>query len=154
MTKNRKEIILYLIFGALTTLVNLVIFIAFGAILGDELYLVSNLIAWVGAVIFAFVVNKLFVFESHNASRGKLARELLEFVGARVFSFGFEEVGFFLLVDVLTLGKLSFTLIGFKITGQLISKVILAVVVVILNYFFSKYIIFKKDTKSSDSDSK
>ena len=145
MKKNSTEIILYLFFGGLTTLVNLVIFIGFDAILGDKLYLLSNLIAWAGAVVFAFVVNKLFVFKAHSAKKSKLFFEIAEFVGARVFSFGFEEVGLFLLVDVCALGGFSFALLGFTITGTLISKVILAVIVVILNYFFSKYIIFKKE---------
>ena len=145
MKKNRTEIILYLFFGGLTTLVNLIIFIAFDAVLGDALYLVSNLIAWAGAVAFAFVVNKLFVFKAHTTKRSKLFFEITEFVGARVFSFGFEEAGLFLLVDVCSMDELSFRVPYFTVTGTLIAKIILAVIVVILNYFFSKYIIFKKE---------
>jgi putative flippase GtrA len=56
-----KELILYVIFGVLTTLVNLVTFMVCEPLLGEDLYLVSNFIAWVGAALFAFFVNKLFV---------------------------------------------------------------------------------------------
>ena len=143
MTKNKKQVLLYLIFGGLTTLVNLLIFMLFEFILGNDLYLVSNLIAWVGAVIFAFIVNKTFVFEAKNTEKRILFKEISEFVGARVFSFCFEELGLFLLVHFSPLATLSFVLIGITISGQLIAKAILAVIVVIMNYFFSKYVIFK-----------
>ncbi|MBQ9805073.1 MAG: GtrA family protein [Clostridia bacterium] len=142
--KKHRESLLYLLFGGLTTLVNLVVFLLCGALIGETLYLLSNLIAWVAAVVFAFVVNKIIVFRARSCEKATLAREIVEFVGARVFSFGLEELGLFLLVDVLPLGKFSVVLLGFTVTGQLIAKLILAVVVVILNYFFSKFIIFKK----------
>jgi putative flippase GtrA len=71
-----------------------------------------------------------------------------EFLLARVFSFLVEEAGLWLLVDILGFDSFSFKIIGITITGALIAKVILAVVVIILNYFFSKFIIFKKDKES------
>lgn len=143
MTKNKKEALLYLFFGGMTTLVNLLIFMLFEAILGGDLYLISNLIAWIGAVIFAFIVNKLFVFNSRNSEKRVLLKEISEFVGARIFSFCFEEAGLFILVHFTALGAVSFGLFGITVSGQLIAKAILAVIVVILNYFFSKYVIFK-----------
>ena len=139
-----KEIITYLIFGVLTTLVNLGTFWVFTKILGEEMYLLNNAIAWVVGVIFAFVTNKLFVFESKSWKSKTAGKELIEFVGARLFSFGVEEGGMWLFVDVLAFGEKSFALFGFTITGQMIAKLALAVIVVILNYFFSKFIIFKK----------
>ena len=95
-------------------------------------------------VIFAFVTNKLFVFESKSWSSKTAGKEFVEFVGARLFSFGVEEGGMWLFVDILAFGEKSLTLFGFTITGQIISKLALAVIVVILNYFFSKFIIFKR----------
>ena len=145
LKNNKKEAILYLFFGGLTTLVNLIAFILVGFLLGENLYLVSNLIAWVVAVIFAFVVNKIFVFNSKDTERGTLVREISEFLAARIFSFAVEEIGLLLLV-ISPLGALSFDLLGFTVTGQLIAKIILAIVVIIMNYFFSKFIIFKKKT--------
>ena len=145
-----KELLLYLIFGVLTTLVNLLTFWIFTKILGEELYLVNNAIAWGVGVIFAFVTNKLFVFESKSWVSKTAGKEFVEFVGARLFSFGVEEGGMWLFVDILAFGGMSLTILGFTITGQIIAKLVLAVIVVILNYFFSKFIIFKKSKNQGD----
>ena len=139
-----KEMLLYLIFGVLTTIVNLASFWIFTKIFGEELYLINNAIAWVAGVVFAFVTNKLFVFESKTWKSKIAGKEFIEFVGARLFSFGVEEGGMWLFVDILAFGEKSLTLFGFTITGQIIAKLVLAVIVVILNYFFSKFIIFKR----------
>ena len=139
-----KELLLYLIFGVLTTLVNLLTFWIFTKILGEELYLINNAIAWVAGVVFAFVTNKLFVFESKTWKSKIAGKEFIEFVGARLFSFGVEEGGMWLFVDLLGFDEKSLTFFGFTITGQIIAKLVLAVIVVILNYFFSKFIIFKR----------
>lgn len=141
--KKYKKIILYIVFGALTTLVNFVAFWLIGRALGEKLYLVSNAIAWVIAVVFAFVTNKLIVFESRSTEKSTVVRELAEFFGARLLSLGVEEGGLLLLVGVLGFGDWSLGILGFDISGQMVAKVILAVVVVILNYFFSELIIFK-----------
>ena len=139
-----KELITYVIFGGLTTLVNFVAFYVVTQILGEELYLLNNAIAWVVSVVFAYVTNKLFVFESKSWNLKLVAKESVEFVGARIFSFLIEEGGMLLFVSVLGFGEISFNICGFTITAQLIAKLILAVVVVIMNYFFSKFIIFRK----------
>ena len=138
-----KELITYVIFGGLTTLVNFVAFYVVTQILGEELYLLNNAIAWVVSVVFAYVTNKLFVFESKSWNLKLVAKESVEFVGARIFSFLIEEGGMLLFVSVLGFGEISFNIFGFTITGQLIAKLILAVVVVIMNYFFSKFIILR-----------
>ena len=139
-----KELLIYLVFGVLTTLVNFLTYWIFTKILGEELYLINNAIAWVVGVVFAFVTNKLFVFESKTWKSKIAGKEFIEFVGARLFSFGVEEGGMWLFVDVLAFGEKSVNLFGITITGQIIAKLVLAVIVVILNYFFSKFIIFKR----------
>ena len=139
-----KELITYVVFGVLTTLVNFVCFWLFNKILGEKLYLLSNITAVVFSVIFAYVTNKLWVFESKSWKPSVIGREIPEFVGARVFSLLIEEGGLWLFVDVLNFDKFGFTLLGFDVTGKLIAKVVLAVIVVILNYIFSKLVIFKK----------
>ncbi len=151
--KKYSEVISYLFFGVLTTLVNFVVFWACGLLLSEELYLVSNAIAWIAAVIFAYITNKLFVFQSKSWALKVIISEIPEFLGARVFSFLIEEAGLWLLVDILSMGKISFSLLGIGVSGQMIAKIILAVIVVILNYFFSKFIIFKKKTEQSDETS-
>ena len=139
-----KELITYVIFGVLTTLVNFFAFWLFTKIFGEEFYLVNNAIAWVVGVIFAYITNKLFVFESKSWNLKVITKEITGFLGARIFSFLVEEGGMFLFITVLGLGEKSLTLLSLTITGQFIVKILLAVIVVILNYIFSKFIIFKR----------
>ena len=131
-----KEEILYLIFGGLTTLISIASFWAFSLIFGDKNYLLSNFLSWVLAVIFAFCTNKAFVFGSHKTDRATLLREGLEFLGARIFSLGLEEGGLWLMLDICGMKAISF--------GDLVAKVIMSVVVILVNYLLSKFIIFKK----------
>jgi putative flippase GtrA len=77
-----KELITYVVFGALTTLVNFVAFYIFTGILGEKLYLVTNAIAWVISVVFAYITNKLFVFESKSWNLKLVLKESVEFTGA------------------------------------------------------------------------
>ncbi len=139
-----KEIITYIIFGVLTTLVNFFAFGLFTKMLGEELYLVNNAVAWVVGVVFAYITNKLFVFESKSWALKLVAKEMTGFLGARIFSFLVEEGGMFLFISVLGLGEKSLVVSGFTITGQFIVKILLAVIVVVLNYVFSKFFIFKR----------
>ncbi|MBO7217460.1 MAG: GtrA family protein [Clostridia bacterium] len=143
---KHKEIITYLVFGVLTTLVNFVSFGFFEFAWGNDTnsYLYNNALAWLIAVIFAYVTNKIFVFESSDWGKNTVVKELAEFFGARIFSFALEEAGLWLFVDILHFGEMSYTVFSINLTGELIAKLILAVVVIILNYFFSKFIIFKK----------
>ena len=142
-----KELIIYGVFGLCTTLVNFVTYKLFNMLLGVEYYLVSNIVAWFISVVFAYVTNKLFVFESKSWSVKVVAKEVPSFFAARVFSFLVEEAGLFLLVDILGMKNFGMELSGFAISGNMISKVILAVIVVVLNYFFSKFVVFRKKVK-------
>ena len=142
--KNKKEIINYIIFGVLTTVVNFAVFWLFNRLLGKNFYLLSNVIAWIVAVAFAYVTNRIWVFESKVTTVKGILLEVGEFFLARLFSLVVEEAGLLILVDLLKFKVLSFDLFSFNVTGEMLAKVILAVIVVILNYFFSKFIIFKK----------
>lgn len=121
----------YLIFGVLTTLVNYVVYLPVYNLLGLSAA-VSNAIAWVAAVAFAFLTNKPFVFKSHDWSRNVVIPELTKFVSCRVASGVMETVIIFLAVD--TLGR----------NGN-IWKLVTSVLVVILNYFGSKLLVFRKE---------
>ena len=138
-----KELIMYVIFGVLTTLVNFLAFGIFTKFLGEENYLINNAIAWVVGVVFAYITNKSFVFESKSWDLKLITKEITEFFGARVLSFLVEEGGMLLFISILGFGEKSVELLGFTITGQFVIKVLLAVVVVVLNYVFSKFFIFK-----------
>ncbi|MGN0527357.1 MAG: GtrA family protein [Acutalibacteraceae bacterium] len=139
-----KEIILYVLFGVLTTAANMLTFYFSTALLGEKLYMLNNFLAWVAGVIVAYITNKLFVFESKSWKLKIFLREFSEFVLARVFSFAVEEVGLIICVDGFGLGGNSINFFGIEITGQFIIKLVLSVIVVIMNYFFSKFVIFKK----------
>nr|WP_294998918.1 GtrA family protein [uncultured Methanobrevibacter sp.] len=126
--KLGREIILYVIFGVLTTLVNFVTYIFFVRFLNIN-YLISNVLAWFFSVLFAYVTNKIWVFESKNKN---ILREMSLFFGGRLFS-GVVDTGLmYVLIDILSV-------------GDLISKIIIQVIVVILNYVISKIIVFKKE---------
>lgn len=128
-----RETVSYVVFGVLTTVVNIVSYmitvaiLPFGAVMNTA---VANAVAWVLSVLFAYVVNKLFVFQSHTKGAKALLWEAGKFVGARVFSFGVDEVGMLLLVSGLHVPDFW-------------AKVVTNVLVMIMNYFFSKLIIFK-----------
>lgn len=143
MTKL-KEIFSYLFFGFLTTLISILTFGIFNAALGEKLYLISNIFSWVISVAFAFVSNKIYVFRSLEWNVKILRTELFGFVGARIFSLVLEEAGLFLLMDIIKFNSFETRVLSFSITGGFISKIIMQIVVVITNYFFSKFIIFKK----------
>lgn len=131
---------MYLIFGVLTTVVNYGAFWIFLKILGDDLVLTVNTIAFVFAVTFAYITNKIFVFKSKSWKPKILSKEIFSFLAARIASYFFEQIGLFICVEYLNVGEK--TLLGFD--GILVSKVILSFVAVLVNYVFSKFIIFKK----------
>lgn len=130
-----KETISYLIFGVLTTIINIVVFwfaereLAF-IMSEDAASLVGNVIAWVISVAFAFVTNKLFVFESKSMAFKVVMAELTGFVNARLLSLAFDEG--FMFVAIVLLGM-----------NSLLAKIISNVFVVIINYVLSKFFIFK-----------
>lgn len=142
-----RETIAYLFFGVLTTLVNFVVFNRLNNTLGPNYALLSNGIAFVAAVIFAYLTNKPFVFRSMDWSWRTLAREIPLFFGGRIVSFLIEE-GLVAIAKYLIHAE-RYSLFG--IDGLTIAKVPIAVIVVILNYIFSKTFAFRK---RKDTDGK
>lgn len=143
-----KETVTYIIFGVGSTVVNLGVFklcdLFFTSVTETDLVLLTNLIAWVAAVIFAFVTNKLWVFESKSWKGSVLKKEIPSFVGARLFSLGVEELGLLIFIKWLNFDRFSWNVFGlFTLGGKMMVKIGLAVIVVIMNYVFSKFIIFK-----------
>ena len=91
--KLTKELVLYVVFGALTTVVSFGSYYICNTMLGIH-YLASNIVSWILAVLFAYITNKLFVFESKGLSKKELAREFFAFIAARLVSLGMEELGY------------------------------------------------------------
>ena len=141
-----RETILYIVFGVATTVVNYVVFhLLYNVLWQQRNSLTANAAAFVAAVIFAFVVNKLFVFESRSWNADTLKREIPSFLAARIGSFGIEEAGLFLAEKVLKLGGVIAITLGTVVLDWItVIKVALAFAVVALNYVFCKLIVFKK----------
>lgn len=143
-----RETILYLIFGVLTTLVNYVLFWLGLKLFTERYTLLINVFCFIAAAAFAYVTNKLFVFESKSWRLSVLKKEIPAFFAARIFSFGLEEFGLWLSKDVFHVGRYELGLrlgshrVG--VGGIMIAKIVLSVLVVLLNYFFSKLYIFRK----------
>lgn len=140
-----KEIIMYLIMGVATTVVNWGVYaVAISLIRSDTIafgfeidVLISNIISWILAVIFAYVTNKIFVFESYSWKLNFIMKEFTLFVSARLLTGIIEVLGVSFLVGL----GLDQTVFGLK---GMVSKVLVSIIVVILNYVFSKLFIFKK----------
>lgn len=143
-----KELIFYVIFGGLNTVVNFLTFWLLSKAFGEEIYYINNALAWLVSVVFAFITNKLFVFEAKSFEKTTLLKEIALFFSARVFSFCIEEGGLVLFIEVFGFDKYSLEIFGFTLGGQLVAKLMLAVIVVISNFFASKFIIFKKKKKA------
>ena len=141
-----RETVLYIIFGVATTAVNYLVFhLLYNVLWHQNHSLAANAAAFVAAVIFAFVVNKCFVFESRSWDTATLKREIPSFLGARIGSFGIEEAGLFLAEKVFRLGGITAITLGATSFDWItVVKIALAFVVVALNYVFCKLFIFKK----------
>ncbi len=130
--KKYKEIILYLIFGVLTTVVSLVLYYLLVFTILDPnnaiQLQIANIISWIGSVAFAYVTNRKFVFESKNQNKIK---EATSFVMARVATLIMDMAIMFVGVTILH-------------SNDKIMKLISQVVVIIANYVFSKLVVFKK----------
>ena len=129
LAEKYRDILSYLIFGVLTTAVNYLIYLPAFNFCGISAA-VSNMIAWVGAVIFAFLTNKPFVFHSYDWSAKTVVPELIKFVSCRLASGVMETVILFLAVDCMNWD------------GN-IWKLITQVLVIIINYVGSKLLVFR-----------
>lgn len=147
--KKTKEILLYIIFGVLTTLVNWLIYALLANIFSLSI-LVSNALSWAGAVVFAFVTNKIWVFDSKSWNIRTVIQEGIAFLASRAMTGVIEIFG----VPLLSLtgfdnifygiaGKLHLSFQLFYTKG-IYSKAALAVIVIILNYVFSKLLVFRE----------
>ena len=142
------EVFSYLFFGVCTTVVNIVVFQFCCSAIGLHA-LISNIIAWIFAVDFAYITNRIFVFHSREKSLRGIAREAGTFVGARLFSLLVDEFIIWLMVSVMgyiAIERLIADILScpLKDAKSLFAKICSNVVVVILNYVLSKMIIFKK----------
>lgn len=128
LLKEKREIILYLIFGFLTTVISILVFALFTEIIPlDEL--IANIISFIFAVFFAFITNKKWVFE--NADKTPFFTAMIKFYSARLLTLLIEELILFIFIT-----RLSMNPLWVKISSQLL--------IIILNFILSKIFVFKK----------
>lgn len=143
--EKKKDVVYYLFFGVLTTVVGVGTFSFF--IYSLRLHeLVANTFSWILAVTFAFFTNRVWVFNSPTSSTAAFFRQMLSFFGGRLFSFGVESLMIYVFISRL----------GYN---ELLVKIAANVIVLVLNYIISKFFIFSKKStvvieydKASDED--
>ena len=129
--KNRKEIMNYLIFGVLTTIINIGSFWIINPFMD---YKLATTFAWILSVIFAFITNKLYVFSSQNKSKSIVLKEFVSFLFFRLLSYVLDLAAMIFLIDYLNI-------------EDMVAKIFANIIVVVVNYFASKYIIFTTSSK-------
>jgi len=128
-----SKLIRYVFFGACTTLVNFLMFALLKDVLRIELN-ISNAVAVASSILFAYVTNKLFVFRSHTQNTADLIREIISFFSARGFTMLIEIGSIFLIHTVLRVDE----------AYSFYTKGAVNVLVLILNFVFSQWIVFRK----------
>ena len=126
MFKKYKEALLYIVFGVATTLVNFIAYLVLSKLNLNVVF--STILAWVLAVIFAFFTNRKYVF---NAEENGFIKQFLGFFSTRLTTGVMDVLIMFLCVDIL----------GYN---DLLIKLLSNILVIILNYIFSKFLVFKK----------
>jgi len=129
----KRELTGYILFGILTTIVNILSYVLLTKVFGTD-YKIATTLAWLVSVIFAFITNKLFVFHSRSKHFLPLVKELGAFMLSRIVSYG---------LDILTM----VALIELLIINDFQAKLFANVVVVFFNYLVSKYFVFRQVIK-------
>ena len=155
INEKKREIISYIIFGILTTAVYMISYAVFQP--KFEKTLIPTVIGWVISVTFSFFVNKVFVFKSKSFVFKTLKKEAVQFAGSRLVSLAFQAAWMFILVDTLRqqvwiddIGRQLFTgnfleFVFIENFGKNFWSLFGNFFVMVINYIFSKWFIFKKD---------
>ena len=128
--KKNKEILLYLFFGGLTFLVSIISYAFFNIQIGWNA-LVANIGSWILAVAFAYITNRIWVFDSDASTAADFIKEITSFIGGRVATLVIEELILFIFITNLGM-------------NSMLVKIVAQVIVIVLNYVISKLIVFKK----------
>ncbi len=124
----KSEISLYLVFGLMTTAIAVG---GYGLLIWMGLhYFYATTLSWLAAVLFAFVTNRKYVFQSQAKTVNQISKEAMAFLMSRVGTWVFETVGLIFLIDGIGM-------------GQMLPKYIMSVVVIVMNYVLSKLVVFR-----------
>lgn len=129
--KKHKEILMYLFFGGLTFVVSILSYAFFNITLSMN-ELIANVVSWIIAVTFAFVTNRIWVFDAPTNTMSEFMKQMLSFFGGRVVTLVIEEIILLVFITVLHFASMPV-------------KVVAQIVVIALNYIISKLLIFKKE---------
>lgn len=128
--KVKKEVIGYIFFGVLTTLINFLVYAQLTILFNID-YKIAATVAWVIAFLFAFVTNKIYVFNSKSKNIFLLTRELGSFMLCRVFSYGLDIAAMVVMIELINVNDLA-------------AKIIANGPVVVFNYLGSKFFVFRR----------
>jgi putative flippase GtrA len=128
--RKYKEVLLYLFFGVLTTVVSIVTYAVFNIVFGIN-ELIANVLSWILAVLFAFFTNRIWVFSAPTKTTMEFFKQMATFASGRLVTLAIEEI--ILLVFI--------TILHFN---SLVVKIVAQVVVIVLNYVISKLVVFRK----------
>lgn len=131
--KQYREMIMYIIMGIFTTAVNISSFYILVEILDTD-YKTATVIAWILSVLFAYITNKIYVFQQKTSGMRSLMRELTAFFSVRLLSLGID------------LGMMILLVSQFH-TNETLAKILDNIVIVVVNYIASKWLVFKKTTE-------
>lgn len=126
MLEKLREVSAYLIFGVLTTLVNIISFYIFNNLLNID-YLIANIISWFLSIIFAYITNKNYVFKNNKEDNFKT---FILFISSRLTTLLLDMLFMILLIEKIQISEIN-------------SKIIVQIMVVVINYLLSKLIVFK-----------
>jgi putative flippase GtrA len=128
--RKYKEVLLYLFFGVLTTVVSIVSYAVFNVVFGIN-ELIANVLSWILAVLFAFFTNRIWVFSAPTKTAEEFFKQMATFASGRLVTLAIEEL--ILLVFI--------TILHFN---SIVVKIVAQVVVIVLNYVISKLVVFRK----------
>ncbi len=127
--RAHKEVLLYLLFGGLSFVLNIVLFVLLNGIMHIN-ELIANVFCWIACVLFQYVTNRTWVFDGKTKGFGELIKQMSSFFGGRLFTLAVEEA-----ILAVFITWLRFNSIVVKIIAQ--------IVVIVLNYVISKWIVFR-----------
>ena len=130
MDSQYRQAFTYLVFGALTTFTNITSYFIFSNIIGMN-YLISNAIAWILSVMFAYVTNKTYVFRSKGWGVAQVIKEITTFTGCRLFSGGMDMAIMYIFIDLFKFNDLAV-------------KVFANLLVIVANFIMSKRWVFQE----------
>ncbi|MDD4387373.1 MAG: GtrA family protein [Clostridia bacterium] len=132
LIKKYKAVVLYLIFGVLTTILNIVTYWLLSNVL-NIYYMVSNIVAWCLAIAVAYLTNRVYVFNSDKIDKKGILKEIAVFISVRLSSLAVDVIIMYIGVSLLQI-------------NDMIIKIFANFVVIVINYIMSKKIVFKNKT--------